>query len=92
MKAPDAITTWDEFPFLFKRHHIPDSIMERKREEFCNLSQGSKNVLAYRDDFLKLAHYAGDEVSTDAKKVIHVSQRPQSIDQVCYTLGQVQYL
>jgi hypothetical protein len=68
MKAPDAITTWDEFQLLFKRHHIPDSIMERKREEFCNLSQGSKTVLAYRDAFLKLARYAGDEVSTDAKK------------------------
>nr|XP_051221528.1 uncharacterized protein LOC127339754 [Lolium perenne] len=68
MKAPDAIITWDEFQLLFKRHHIPDSIMERKREEFCNLSQGSNTVLVYRDAFLKLARYAGDEVSTDAKK------------------------
>ncbi|XP_071685216.1 uncharacterized protein [Lolium perenne] len=68
MKAPDADITWDEFQLLFKRHHIPDSILERKREEFCNLSQGSNTVLAYRDAFLKLARYAGDEVSTDAKK------------------------
>nr|XP_051207141.1 uncharacterized protein LOC127322763 [Lolium perenne] len=68
MKAPDADITWDEFQLLFKRHHIPDSIMERKREEFCNLSQGSNTVLAYRDAFLNRLVMPGDEVSTDAKK------------------------
>ncbi|XP_047057099.1 uncharacterized protein LOC124663440 [Lolium rigidum] len=79
MKAPDAIITWDEFQLLFKRHHIPDSIMERKREEFCNLSQGNNTVLAYRDAFLKLARYAGDEVSTDAKKqaMFHKGLNPE---------------
>jgi Retrotransposon gag protein. len=42
--------------------------MERKREQFCNLVQGTKTVTGYSKEFTKLARYAGDEVSTDAKK------------------------
>jgi hypothetical protein len=41
--------------------------MERKREEFCNLKQGVNSVLAYSREFMELARYAGDEISTDAK-------------------------
>jgi hypothetical protein len=68
VRAPDAVTTWEEFQQLFKRHHIPDGLMERKREEFCNLTQGAKDVQTYSTEFTLLARYAGDEVSTDEKK------------------------
>jgi hypothetical protein len=67
-RGPSSSFTWDEFQAASRRHHIPDSLMERKREEFYSLTQGSKNVLAYRETFTKLARYAGDEVSMDAKK------------------------
>jgi hypothetical protein len=68
MRAPDAVTTWEEFQQLFKRHHIPDGLMERKREEFRNLTQGAKDVQTYSTEFTLLARYAGDEVSIDEKK------------------------
>lgn len=46
--------------------------MERKREEFCSLTQGKKSVLEYSKEFTSLARYAGDEVSTDAKKQVRL--------------------
>ena len=67
-RAPGVVTTWDDFKEAFKRHHIPDGVMERKREEFYNLTQGSKSVLDYERTFNLLARYARDEVSTDAQK------------------------
>src|SRR4051812_22742500 len=42
--------------------------MERKREEFCNLTQGKMSVHEYRTEFTRLARYAQEEVSTDARK------------------------
>jgi hypothetical protein len=42
--------------------------MERKREEFRNLTQGAKDVQTYSTKFTLLARYAGDEVLTDEKK------------------------
>src|SRR3954467_11164536 len=42
--------------------------MERKREEFCNLSYGSMIVHQYRTEFNRLSHYAPEKISTDAKK------------------------
>jgi hypothetical protein len=61
------VVTWERFQELFRAHHIPDSLMERKREEFINLKQGSSSVLAYSKEFMELSRYAGDEISTDAK-------------------------
>ena len=42
--------------------------MDRKREEFCNFTQGRLTVDAYSREFGNLARYASEEVSTDAKK------------------------
>src|SRR3954465_4813060 len=42
--------------------------MERKRDKFCNLTQGKMSVHEYRTEFTHLARYAQEEVSTDAKK------------------------
>src|SRR3954471_9524441 len=42
--------------------------MERKREDFCNLTQGKMYVHEYRTEFTRLARYAPEEISTDAKK------------------------
>ena len=38
------VITWDEFCQDFKAHHIPQSVVESKREEFRNLKQGSLSV------------------------------------------------
>ena len=39
-----------------------------KKPEFRNLSQGGHTVGQYMDDFSKLAHYAPDDIATDAAK------------------------
>ena len=43
--------------------------MERKREEFLALRQGDKTVQEYNLAFVRLARYASEEVSTEAKRI-----------------------
>ena len=42
--------------------------MDRKKEEFLKLKQGSGSVCDYQGHFNRLSCYAPEEVSTDAKK------------------------
>src|SRR4051812_254689 len=42
--------------------------MERKKEEFCNLTQGEMSIHEYVTEFNRLARYAQDEITTDARK------------------------
>ena len=68
MRPVGQITTWAEFSEAFREHHIPEGLIDRKREEFCNFTQGRLTVDAYSREFGNLARYAPEEVSTDAKK------------------------
>src|SRR3954466_16215207 len=68
MQPVGHMVTWKEFSDDFRGYHIPDQLMERKREEFCNLTQGKMSVHEYRTEFTRLTRYAQEEVSTDAKK------------------------
>src|SRR4051794_21257800 len=61
-------TAWNEFCTAFREHHIPKGLMDRKREEFYNLTQGRRSVNEFSREFNRLARYATEEVSTDAKK------------------------
>src|SRR3954470_5626614 len=62
------IVTWQEFRDAFQGYHILDELMERKSEEFCNLSQGNMIVHQYMSEFNRLSRYAPEKISTDAKK------------------------
>src|SRR3954470_23360879 len=42
--------------------------MDRKREEFRNLTQGNMTVEAYQREFLNLSCYAEKEITTDARR------------------------
>ena len=42
--------------------------MDIKKKEFLNLTQGSRDVIAYVNAFNTLSQYAPEEVATDAKK------------------------
>src|ERR1041385_830900 len=42
--------------------------MERKKEEFCNLNLGEMSIHEYVREFNRLARYAQDEITTDARK------------------------
>src|SRR3954470_21873133 len=68
MRPAGPPTTWNEFCIVFHEHHIPKGLMDRKREEFCNLTQGRRYVDEYSREFNRLARYASEEVSTDSKK------------------------
>ena len=62
--------TWDEFLQDVKAHHIPQSVVESKREEFRNLKQGSLSVYQYNIMFQKLACFAKQDVP-DEKSMIY---------------------
>src|SRR4051812_37149751 len=68
MRPAGTPTTWNEFCTAFREHRIPKGLMDRKREEFCNLTQGRRTVDEYSREFNRLALYATKEVSTDSKK------------------------
>src|SRR3954470_21139947 len=42
--------------------------MERKKEELCNRTQGEMSIHEYVTEFNRLARYAQDEITTDARK------------------------
>ena len=68
MRPAEPVATWADFSAAFRLHHIPEGLMDRKREEFCAFTQGKLTVDAYSREFGNLARYATEEVSTDAKK------------------------
>jgi hypothetical protein len=68
MQAASHVVTWDEFRTAFRAHHIPEGLIERKLNEFLNLTQGTRTVLQYAQVFNHLCQYAGYHVDNDARK------------------------
>jgi hypothetical protein len=68
MQAAGHVVTWDEFWTAFRAHHIPEGIIERKLNEFLNLTQGTRTVLQYAQVFNHLCQYAGYHADNDARK------------------------
>ena len=62
--------TWDDFRQDFRAHHIPQSVVESKREEFRNLKQGSLFIYQYNIMFQNLARFAKPDVP-DEKSMIY---------------------
>ena len=52
----------------FCEYHIPEGIMDIKEEEFRSLIQGPMIVNQYIRRFMKLAHYAPEDINSDKKK------------------------
>jgi hypothetical protein len=63
-----ASLEWNDFVRLFHEHHIPNSVMKLKRQEFMSLQQRSLSVTKYLHKFTELSRYALYEVDTDKKK------------------------
>ena len=68
-RANNHPITWDEFKENFRRTHVPKGKMDIKKREFRQLTQGSKKITDYMDQFNDLSRYAPDDVDTEAKKV-----------------------
>ena len=60
--------TCEKFRTAFRSFHIAKGIMDIKKKEFMNLTQGSHDVMAYVNAFNTISQYAPEEVATDAKK------------------------
>src|SRR4051812_39094276 len=65
----DTEITWDDFVKDFRDAHIPSGLIKRKREEFLALREGDRTVQEYNLAFVRLARYATEEVSTEAKRI-----------------------
>ena len=65
----DAEISWEDFVTDFRASHIPSGLIERKRQEFLALRQGDRSVQEYNLAFVRLARYAPEEVSTEAKRI-----------------------
>src|SRR3954466_11615842 len=68
MEPDGHVVTWQEFCAVFRGYHILDELMERKKEEFCNLTQGEMSIHEYVTEFNRLARYAQDEITIDVRK------------------------
>lgn len=55
MQPDGHVVTWQEFCVAFRGYHILDELMERKKEEFCNLNQGEMSIHEYVREFNRLA-------------------------------------
>jgi hypothetical protein len=60
--------TWEEFRTALRSFHIPKGIMDIKKKEFLNLTQGHHDVMTYINVFNTLSQVATEEVATNAKK------------------------
>ncbi|KAK1625997.1 hypothetical protein QYE76_000312 [Lolium multiflorum] len=60
--------TWEDFKLKFSKYHVPQGLIKKMRDEFCELKQGRMSVVEYRDRFLTLSRYAPDETDTNEKR------------------------
>src|SRR3954463_14752345 len=69
LALPDGtVPTWQEFQIAFRAWHIPQGLMDQKKEDFHQLRQGQTTVDEYHRKFLELSRYAEKDVATDARK------------------------
>src|SRR3954468_10474624 len=68
MQPDGHLVTWQEFCVAFRGYHLLDELMERKKEELCNLTQGEMSIHEYVREFNRLARYAQDDITIDARK------------------------
>jgi hypothetical protein len=68
MQPAGHVVTWDEFRTAFRAHHILEGLIERKLNEFLNLTQGTRTVMQYAEVFNHLCQYVGYHADTDARK------------------------
>src|ERR1043165_2231927 len=68
MQPDGHVVTWQELCDAFRGYHILDELMEPKKEEFYNLTQGEMSIHEYVTEFNRLDRYAQDEITIDARK------------------------
>ena len=89
MQPVGHVVTWQEFRDAFRGYHILDVLMEHKKEEFCNLTQGEMSIHEYVTEFNRLARYAQDEITTDARKQARFRKGLSPI--LCHDLNLIEF-
>ena len=56
---------WEEFSTAFRQYHVPEGIIDLKKDEFRALKQGGMSVTDYLNKFSQLARYAAEDVATN---------------------------
>ena len=59
------MVTWQEFTAAFRASYIPKLVMDLKRREFLDLTQGRMGIEEYGRQFTRLARYAPRDVTND---------------------------
>ena len=60
--------TWNEFEEVYRKAHIPASVIKIKQQEFLALNQGNLSIGEYLTKFNNLSCFAPADVDTDEKK------------------------
>ncbi|XP_043717527.1 uncharacterized protein LOC122665442 [Telopea speciosissima] len=68
LKATHPDPTWDQFKEVFFKNYFPESLRDRKEVEFSTLTQRSKIVLDYQQQFKDLLHFAPEHLRNEASK------------------------
>jgi hypothetical protein len=66
---PGHEVTWEEFKAAFRAQHVPEGLIDRKLSEFLVLTQGTRSVSQYAQQFTYLSQYAGYHVDSDEKRM-----------------------
>ncbi|KAM0842001.1 hypothetical protein ACQ4PT_058658 [Festuca glaucescens] len=51
LQAPGHVVTWEEFVTAFRASYIPKAVMDIKRREFLDFTQGKMNIETYGREF-----------------------------------------
>ena len=70
MFAAGHVFTWEDFRTAFRAAYIPKPVMDLKRREFLDLTQGRMDVQSYGREFNHLSRYAPRDVTNDEDKQI----------------------
>lgn len=57
--------TWEEFEKAFQNQYLPNSVVNRLRRQFEELTQGDKSVDKYAQEFYSLSRYAPDLIADE---------------------------
>ncbi|KAM0873099.1 hypothetical protein ACQ4PT_038292 [Festuca glaucescens] len=68
LQVPGHDVTWEEFVTAFRAAYIPKTVMDIKRREFLDFTQGKLDVETYGREFTQLSRYAPRDVVDDADK------------------------
>ena len=68
MRGNQPALTWEEFQEVYRKAHIPASVIKIKQQEFLALTQGNLSIGKYLTKFNNLSRYAPEDVDTDKKK------------------------